>query len=118
MCLMFGGSASVLGLAIATLMVLVHSSFRQRSLKSKVNVGFINMLSGGRQKHEDGPDDADDAADTAAAGDVEDPPRDGSRLPGTEAELSGSRNEQLLKEQQQFRSAFRAQMRAKYLKKG
>lgn len=110
-CLMFGGSASVLGLCIATLMVMVHSSFRQRSLKSKVNVGFINMISG-HQKNEDGPDDS------AATGDVEDPPRDGSRLPGSEADLSGSRNEQLLKEQQQFRSQFRAQMRQKYLKKG
>jgi len=103
-CVMFGGSASVLGLSIATLAVLVHCSFRQRSLKSKLKFGITNVLAG-HQKSEDGSDDSE--------ADEENPPRDGSgpRLTGgADADLSGSRNEQLLKEQQQFRSAFRAQM--------
>ena len=98
--------------------ILLHSSLRQRSLKSKVNVGLINMLGGGGSgKHEDGADDA-----LPFESDPENPSSGGSGRGGASeadlAKLGGAGNDALLAEQQKFRSAFRASMRNKYLKKG
>lgn len=109
LCLLFGGSHSILGLAIAALMILLHSSFRQRSLKSKVNVGFSNLVSG---KSEDGPDDI-----IGALADEENPP--GSARGGANdlSRLSASRSDDLLSQQARDRAAFRATMRSKYLKR-
>lgn len=98
--------------------ILLHSSLRQRSLKSKVNVGLINMLGGGGSgKHEDGADDS-----LPFESDPENPSGSSSGRGGVSdadlAKLGGAGNDALLAEQQKFRSAFRASMRNKYLKKG
>lgn len=84
-----------------------------------MNVGLINMLGSSRGKHEDGADDA-----AAPDPDPENPSPDGGRrgVGGASeadlAKLGGAGNDALLAEQQKFRSAFRANMRNKYLKKG
>jgi hypothetical protein len=113
-CLLFGGARSILALAIAALIILLHSSFRQRSLKSKVNVGLISLLSGGKSS-EDGPDDL--AGSQENGDDVENPTPGGSNRGGGEDLSRLQSNDALAKEQQAVRAQFRANMRNKYLKK-
>ena len=113
-CFLFGGSRAFLGLAVAALLVLLHSSFRQRSLKSKVNVGLSHMLGGAGGKNEEGADD------TGGAADEENPPSGsfGQSSDAALARLSASRSAATDEAQANNRSAFRASMRQKYLKKG
>jgi len=108
-CILFAGTASILALSISILMILLHSSFRKRSMKSKVNVGFMNLISGSGKSEEE-PDDDGPSNGTV---DEENPSPDLSSRYG-----GGFSSEQMLAEQQRARSQFRASMRAKYLKKG
>jgi hypothetical protein len=97
--------------------ILLHSSFRQRSLKSKA-IGFFHAVSGA--KSEDGPDDdvLNDGGGGRSAADEENPSPNGTTAADL-SRLSASRgaNDELLSQQARDRSAFRANMRAKYLKK-
>lgn len=84
-------------------MILFHASLRQRSLKSKGTVGLMSFLNGSADKLDDV---------TGGVADEENP----TGLVGADRdELARlSANDALIREQQQARSAFRANMRAKY----
>jgi len=105
--LLFAGWTSVCTFAFAVTIILIHATFRSRSLKAR-GTAFIDMLT--TKPHSDAPihsstshNNIHDAFDSTAS--------------NHHHTNSNSSTIQPTSQQEQFKSQFRASMRAKYLRK-
>ena len=113
-CIWSGGYHFLLSTAVTLLLVLLHATLRQRSMKAKV-VSFLSFLRQGKGEEGEGEDDSVDGDPEMGRGRMD----GGGGGSGNGYGNSGDREQEILRsEQAKFRSNFRASMRAKYLKEG
>lgn len=96
--ILFGGYQCMMALALTCLVVLIHSSFRKRSLKSR-GTNFMHAMTGHATPMQTLLDEAAERGDEG------------------ENPSSSSSDEKFMQDQRKFRARFRANMRAKYLPK-